>query len=60
MAVFTCVMKREFFRLAEMQKKPSQVDGAIEDELETELSFSICLFLSIYLFSRGHIWIISS
>lgn len=35
-----------------MQEKHSHVDGDIEDELETGLSYSIYLFLSICLLSQ--------
>lgn len=46
--------------MAEMQWVDSHVDGDIEDKLEVKLSYSTYLFLSIYLFSRGYTWIISS
>lgn len=36
-----------------MPEKDSHVDGDIKNELEMELSHSIYLFLSIYLFSPG-------
>lgn len=44
---------KERFSVAEMHKKDSHVDGDINNELEMELSPSIYLFLSIYLFSPG-------
>lgn len=46
--------------VAEMQEEDSHLNADIKYELEMELSYSIYLFLSTYLFSLGYIWVISS
>lgn len=56
-AVSTCKI-REIFGCRDAEE--SHVDGEIEDELGMELSYSLYLLLSTYLFPGGYIQIISS
>ena len=52
MIVCACEMKRDFSGCRDAGKD-SQVDRDMEDELETGPSYSISLFLSIYLLSQS-------